>query len=137
MKNTDPRVVGGLYFCGYWQQEYTVTAICDRDGTRWFTVKWSDGHQTTHCTAWDPRRDRVIRLPEDILSNTPEEDGVNLYVAIGDKRLYFPIRLTEEQAQQFAELLENNEHAEKVTIALEDEAGAKLGVVGKVYDSEA
>ena len=65
MMARDPRRVGGRYYCGYWQDEYTVTAIdaetpCGSPGP-WFTVVWSDGHSTTHCTAWDAKQDRVVR----------------------------------------------------------------------------
>jgi hypothetical protein len=57
-----PRVVGGRYRDGYWQDEYTVLAIAT-DVPVWgwsMAVKWSDGHVTQHCTAWDTRRDRVL-----------------------------------------------------------------------------
>ena len=55
-----PQLAGGRYWCGYWREEYTVTAI---DGD-WLTVQWAGGHSTRHCTAWDPDRDRVISQPE-------------------------------------------------------------------------
>ena len=58
--NTDPRRVGGEYFCGYWGQRYTVTATQVEDGTLWLRCKWADGAMTTHCTSWDPKRDRVV-----------------------------------------------------------------------------
>lgn len=56
----DPRVVGGTYRSHYWQDTYTVLAT-ERDsmGTIWFRVRWSSGHQTTHCTQWT-RRDSVV-----------------------------------------------------------------------------
>ena len=56
---TDPRRVGGRYYCGYWRDEYTVVARDDSGLVPGFTVRWSDGHETTHCTAWDARLDRV------------------------------------------------------------------------------
>ena len=62
-KVVGPQVVGGLYFCGYWHREYTVTAIEYKDGWEGtsITVRWEDdGHTTTHCTAWDEKWDRVI-----------------------------------------------------------------------------
>jgi hypothetical protein len=46
-----PRRVGGRYLCGYWQKEYTVTAIEYQDSTG------------THGTAWDKKDDRVIAHP--------------------------------------------------------------------------
>ena len=51
-----PRRVGGRYLCGYWHVEYEVTAI---NGCN-LTVRWADGRTTTHCTAWDARRDRIL-----------------------------------------------------------------------------
>jgi hypothetical protein len=30
------------------------------DRTVWYRIKWADGHETVHCTAWDAWRDRVI-----------------------------------------------------------------------------
>lgn len=55
-----PRKVGGRYRNGYWGKTYTVTAI-ETAGTSWsMTVRWEDGHSTTHCTAWDSRRDSVL-----------------------------------------------------------------------------
>lgn len=62
---TDPRVEGGRYLCGYWRQEYTVEKI-EQTGPgvygRRYTVRWADGHVTTHSTAWE-KRDRVIAQP--------------------------------------------------------------------------
>jgi hypothetical protein len=60
-----PRVPGGRYLCGYWQEEYEVLSFgAGMCGSDWsVTVRWADGRTTTHCTAWDPRRDRVISQP--------------------------------------------------------------------------
>jgi hypothetical protein len=60
-----PRVIGGRYLCGYWQQEYVVLAFgAGMSGSDWsVTVRWEDGRTTSHCTPWDSRRDRVISLP--------------------------------------------------------------------------
>lgn len=59
-----PRVVGGMYRSGYWRRNYTVTAIEITDGTAWsMTVQWEDGDTTTHCTAWDRKRDAVLCTP--------------------------------------------------------------------------
>jgi hypothetical protein len=62
-----PRKEGGTYYNGYWGQEYTVTRIERRPVGyigRWrITVRWADGHTTSHCTGWDPKRDRVVAEP--------------------------------------------------------------------------
>ena len=64
-----PRQIGGTYFCGYWAEAYTVvglvTLVRFRQGKcepyNWaIRVQWEDGHCTTHSTAWDPARDKVI-----------------------------------------------------------------------------
>ena len=60
--SADPRRVGGVYRCAYWQQTYEVLATERRDGVAWFRVRWADGGVTVHCTAWD-RRDRVVSQP--------------------------------------------------------------------------
>lgn len=40
------------YFCSYWRQRFTVLRLHDNLG--WMdwavTVRWEDGHETTHCT---------------------------------------------------------------------------------------
>lgn len=53
-----PRVVGGVYTSSYWGQTYTVL----RADADFMTVEWSDGRQTTHCTAWHPL-DAVVAQP--------------------------------------------------------------------------
>jgi hypothetical protein len=58
-----PRKEGGRYFNGYWGEEYTVTEIGPSGPGQMMTVEWRDGHQTTHCTPWDQRRDHVIQEP--------------------------------------------------------------------------
>ena len=63
MGQRDPRKVGGRYLSGYWQEEYEVTAMWTEHGTQWLTCKWAAGHSTSHCTAWDSRRDRVVSQP--------------------------------------------------------------------------
>lgn len=55
-----PQRVGGRYFCGYWRQAYTVLAIEPNGRGVSITSAWDDGSVTTHCTAWDARRDKVI-----------------------------------------------------------------------------
>jgi len=60
-----PRVPGGRYLCGYWQEEYTVERIASMrdDATPVFVVTWADGHMTSHATPWDARADRVVSGP--------------------------------------------------------------------------
>lgn len=63
-----PQQVGGRYLCGYWAQEYEVLAITveknEHGQHSWsIAVRWADGHKTEHCTAWDPRRDKVLAEP--------------------------------------------------------------------------
>lgn len=61
-----PRKVGGRYYNGYWGQEYEVLKIDDNPdswGPWEITVRWDDGRESTHCTGWDPERDRVIAQP--------------------------------------------------------------------------
>jgi hypothetical protein len=61
-----PRKVGGRYYNGYWGQEYEVLKIDDNPdswGPWEMTVSWADGRETSHCTGWDPKRDRVIAQP--------------------------------------------------------------------------
>lgn len=66
-----PQLPGGRYLCGYWQNEYTVDAMGTRIDGRdpWVTGTWqtgpATGTTTTHSTAWDHRRDRVITRPTD------------------------------------------------------------------------
>lgn len=61
-----PRRVGGEYYCDYWNQTYKVLEIrIDSAGWAWsITVRWSDGQQTTHCTGWDWKRDKVLPLAD-------------------------------------------------------------------------
>jgi len=60
-----PRVPGGRYRSGYWQEEYTVERIASMrdDATPVFVVTWADGHMTSHATPWDARADRVVSGP--------------------------------------------------------------------------
>lgn len=63
-----PQQVGGRYYNAYWGQTYEVLAIDDQPdswGPWEITVRWDDGRDTTHCTAWDPEHDRVIAQPPD------------------------------------------------------------------------
>ncbi|MFJ2833590.1 hypothetical protein ACIPC1_39635 [Streptomyces sp. NPDC087263] len=65
-----PRQVGGRYYSGYWDLAYEVLNIDDNPdnwGPWEMTCRWDDGRDTTHCTAWDPKRDRVI-------SQSPQPD---------------------------------------------------------------
>lgn len=63
LAQSDPRRAGGQYLSGYWHEEYTVTAIETRAGVLWLTCAWADGRSTTHCTAWDSRRDVILSQP--------------------------------------------------------------------------
>lgn len=60
----DPRLVGHIYHNGYCRQAYTVLAMWScLPGPAyqpWLKVQWADGRITTHCTAWDPRKDAEI-----------------------------------------------------------------------------
>lgn len=61
MAKKDPRVVGGRYYSGYWNTEYTVVGINGSD----ITVVWK-GEKTpvTHSQAWNPEKgDRVVSGP--------------------------------------------------------------------------
>jgi hypothetical protein len=61
----DPRVIGGRYYSGYWRLAYTVLAIAEPEpGSREWTCQWADGTVTTHATAWDWPRDRVLEARE-------------------------------------------------------------------------
>jgi hypothetical protein len=59
---TDPRVPGGRYLSGYWQQEYEVTRAWSTVAGHqaWIECAWQDGRVTAHCTPWDARRDKII-----------------------------------------------------------------------------
>ena len=72
-----PQVVGGRYYCGYWRNEYVVDRIWT---TRDNPLGWSDwaievhdvteintgnptvGSPRIHCTAWEPKQDRVLSI---------------------------------------------------------------------------
>ena len=58
-----PRRPGGRYFCGYWRQEYEVVEIRLRQHGWSILIRWEDGREVEHCTAWDHRRDRVVSPP--------------------------------------------------------------------------
>lgn len=65
-----PRRVGGWYWSGYWRTGYTVVSIDysfhdgDPASPSWaITVRWDEGHRSTHCTPWDERRDSCHRPP--------------------------------------------------------------------------
>lgn len=66
---SDPRVVDGTYWNGYWGKLYVVEAMGGAaEGTPWWRVRWEDGRVTTHSTAWSPRTgDRVVDLPDNLL----------------------------------------------------------------------
>lgn len=77
-----PQVAGGRYRNGYWGEEYDVLAVhLGREGnpipwSNWsVTVRWENGRITTHCTAWDARRDRVLAQPTLAENLYPPFDG--------------------------------------------------------------
>jgi hypothetical protein len=66
-----PRVVGGVYRCGYWHVEYVVLAVTPRrdDWMSWSVTEQDltgpyAGRIREHCTPWDAKRDAVVSLPE-------------------------------------------------------------------------
>ena len=67
IKPGEKHETGCTYWCGYWGQTYTCTAV-DHDAPVWgetYTCVWEDGHTTTHSTPLDPRRDLRIIVEED------------------------------------------------------------------------
>lgn len=58
-----PREVGGRYYSHCSGREYTVINI-ETNRPSWpiwqITIRWEDGREASHCTAWDPDRDRII-----------------------------------------------------------------------------
>ena len=62
----EKHAAGRTYWCGYWSQTYTCTAV-HHDVPVWgetYTCVWEDGHTTTHSTPLDPRRDLEIVIAE-------------------------------------------------------------------------
>ena len=59
-----PVQIGGRYLCAYWNQEYEVLGFKEvpQFGES-IVIRWADGREATHNTAWDYRRDRVIAQP--------------------------------------------------------------------------
>jgi hypothetical protein len=58
-----PREVGGVYYNGYWNKKYTVLSYTEDPFS--ITVQYEDSTTpTTHSTAWEPRRDRVVTPPK-------------------------------------------------------------------------
>ena len=54
-------VVGKKYFCGYWNQVYTVLEIKEVPVLGWVVVcKWDDGKTNEHSTSLQPRRDYEV-----------------------------------------------------------------------------
>jgi len=52
--------VGKVYYCGYWQQTYTVLALVENTGDwrGWsVTCKWQDGHINSHSTSLQHGKD--------------------------------------------------------------------------------
>lgn len=56
-----------IYWCGYWQQYYTVNnAEYERHGKhdhlKSVTITWEDGRTGTHCTSLDNKHDYELVL---------------------------------------------------------------------------
>ena len=51
--------VGKTYYCGYWQQTYTVLEAKEVSDWRGWSVlcKWQDGKTNSHSTSLQPGRD--------------------------------------------------------------------------------
>lgn len=50
--------VGKTYYCGYWQQTYTVMEVKEGGCFGWSVLcKWQDGHANSHSTSLQPGRD--------------------------------------------------------------------------------
>ena len=69
-KSIGPRVVGGIYRCGYSRQAYRVISIQEQrdDWMGWSIVEVDiegpqAGRVRTHCTSWDYKRDQIITQP--------------------------------------------------------------------------
>jgi len=63
MKNVfGPQVPGGRYFNGYYKEEYTVLALVHHMDWRGdsIRVRWVDGSETEHSTAWNPTSDKIL-----------------------------------------------------------------------------
>lgn len=53
--------LGGEYHDGYWKETHKIVAAGWTDTPwPWIRSLWSDGHTTTHCTRFDPKKDRQI-----------------------------------------------------------------------------
>ncbi|GAA2417950.1 hypothetical protein ACFPFX_04740 [Streptomyces mauvecolor] len=80
-----PREVGKVYLCGYWGETYTVLGIqygteAARAAIGWdsgwsITVVGDDEIVRTHCTSWDPRRDKACPDLCPCLHAYAEHDG--------------------------------------------------------------
>lgn len=59
-----PRRVGGRYDHGHPDSEYEVLNVDRGPRATWptwqITVRFTDGRVRTHCTGWDPKRDRIV-----------------------------------------------------------------------------
>lgn len=52
--------LGKTYFIGYWQEYCTVLSLQGDGNGNWaVTVRWTDGHTTTHSTALG-KRDKEV-----------------------------------------------------------------------------
>lgn len=61
LKELGPRRVGGRYWDGYWQREYTVQGIVVDDHNLAITVQYhNEPYSSTHGTPWDYRFDKEL-----------------------------------------------------------------------------
>jgi hypothetical protein len=55
---------GKKYYCGYWGSTYEVLKLYTKDELNYggwaVTVRWADGHETTHFTNLDTNRDFLV-----------------------------------------------------------------------------
>lgn len=49
--------VGKTYYCGYWQQTYTVIKAVENEHGWAVVCKWQDGSTNSHSTSLIPGRD--------------------------------------------------------------------------------
>lgn len=65
IQKNDPRLPGGIYWSGYWCEDYEVLAIWSslRNRQVWMETLWRGQVTTVHCTPWDGRRDKILAAP--------------------------------------------------------------------------
>lgn len=84
-----PQRPHGVYWSGYWRETFTVIGLdVQPNGTWAITVKWHGdaqcanpspaGRTSTHYTAWNMQRDRIVRQADE-----PEEVCNSFFVTAG------------------------------------------------------